>query len=282
MKKYNSFILEDLKTFSKENAKDYLEKLIGFNSNNAIFYRSDEKLGDDVYLLKTQERESRTKNNLQNLILSQYDYMPDRTRSISFSTLNVVESFGEEFNVFSNTIYHLIPENNVKIAICPSTDINKYPSYKIVKEFFKLDFAKSYEIEYGQFHFFEVLRKSLNRLTKDIFEYNLMKIPRKDRVKYFKDYCVSIEMILRDLDLELYTDICHPEFFDLFYKPFIDSNKSFYEYILETFDPIANGFKVVDFNWDKMEDESFREQFENKECYFDGTCLLIKANQTLK
>jgi hypothetical protein len=269
MKKYNSFILEQIKEITNDAATDYLNNLIGYKPENSIFYRSDEKLYGEFYLIKTHKRESRTRNNLQNIILSQNDYMPDRIKSISFSTFDVAKSFGDEFNLL-NHIYQLIPENNVKIVICPNKDLNKYPAYKIVQEFFKLDYAKSFDFDIGQFEFFTLLRKSLgNFFSSYTFDWSNI---NKDN---FKKICDSIDTKIRIDGIPKDGGyICNVAFFDLFYKPFIESDKSFYNYILETFDPIKNGFKVVDFNWNKMEDATFRKQFENKECYFDGTCLL--------
>ena len=61
--------------------------------------------------------------------------------------------------------------------------------------------------------------------------------------------------------------------------PYLKSGKSFYQYIMDEFNPIKNGYKVVDFNWEKMNDKNYREQFKGKECWIDSECLMVKKDK---
>lgn len=264
MKKYLSFINEinvyaNNDDLTSEELDIILSKLDGFDINNAIFYRAHETSNRSNYIALTPRlRHSRTDSNLQNILLSQYDYLPTRVKSITFSDKDTVD----DLDFYMASTYRLIPKNNIKIAIAPEKDIN----LKLVNLFLK-------NYNYTSNHkFFIQLTQLLARITDQQFEPNHMN---------FKNDLDAIERKMRLWDYNPKDEFFAKEYgsINAFMKDWLKSGKNFYDYLIGVFDPIEAGYKVVDFTWEKMKDENFRNQFLGKECWIDTPCVLVKDEE---
>lgn len=275
MRKYKNFIYEKNIIASKTNADNYLNRLDGFDIDNAIFYRSHDPQvendmeiteGPDYIVLTPKERKSRSDRfNLLNIILSQYDYLPKRNKSITFTDLNTVYNFHSNSKSANNSkIYQVIPQNNIKIAIVPGKDLNIDIPYKFIDDFYysPRDFTSE---------LFGIILKISDFISNDLIVlYNIT-------TDNFKEKCEEIDSIIRGYNIEddglflRQTDI-YRSFFEGFYK----SDKKLYDYLLDIFDPLKAGFKIIDFKWEDMKDPNYRQQFIGRECWIDTKCLLIK------
>lgn len=255
---------------------NFLSKLEGFDIDNSIFYRAhnpDSNL-DAHILLEPKIRTSKSSSNLQNVVLSQYDYLPCRVKSITFSDKETVGDFAK--NTGTHFIYNVIPQNNIQIAIAPVDDINTKTVNSFINKYYEDSYVSNYK-------FFNALGNTIEIITDKDFIYDWNKpvfAYDSSNYKNFKLACDSIENKLRMYDYEpKESDLTHicKQIYPIykFFKEWLRSDKSFYDYLIEVFEPIKAGYKVVDFNWTKMKDESFRNQFIGKECWIDTPCLLI-------
>lgn len=253
LKRYNLF--ESLENMSKEQFYNILNGIIGFKKENAIFFRGEKDANDYSYI-KADYRKSQTSSNLQNLILSQFDYLPDRTHSIVFGDINVVDKYIKDvIGSFDIDRLYVIPCNYIKIAIAPTSDINMKSTFNVINKFLE-ELPYDYPYEYFLI---------LNRIFRisGVYESDITK-------ENFEEMCNKVDQNIEKIKQRSLKSVV---------LPYLNSGKLFYQYIMDEFDPIKNGYKVVDFHWDKMNDKNYRKQFKGKECWIDSECLMVKKDK---
>lgn len=217
-------------------------------------------------MLSSEDRKSRSDRiNFMNIMLSQYDYLPKRIKSITFTDSNSASNFNRDSYYSGNSkLYLVIPQNNIKIAIVPSDDFNKRCPYSVITDYYE------YPREFTS-ALFEIISKMYDSLNLDDF------LDMKITIENFKEKCDEFESIIRKYDI-VRDDIKikYDAIYKYFIMGFLESNKKLYDYFIDVFEPIKAGIKIIDFSWKDMKDPNYRNQFIGKECWIDTKCLLIK------
>ncbi|CAG7579998.1 MAG: hypothetical protein SLAVMIC_00197 [uncultured marine phage] len=218
-----------------------------------------------------------------NLIMSNWEGYPDRSKSVICSTKD------KKLDLFGSLVYRVIPmEENSKVAFAPISDVwasfNKYCAEKVREYGINLKYNPSDFGDDISRYFFPDLKvkgSKIQNITLEEFE-------RVVRSKGDSDLNMK-----RSFSSTRFTDGNKINFFKSIKdnKPvsptygeqtthkekFFKDYKDIWEFFVDAYDPNKNGFELLEYNNESSPDASrLRSNHHNGlECWTDAPCLMI-------
>ncbi len=244
----DNFLLNEGRSMElgEKEAHNFMTKHCQDAMKGSEIFRGNRTLRADYYLIDTSVADDRISpfaaNNIYNLLLSNlpsWKHYPKRNRSVICTTdKNNASGRGD------GTFYRVLPIDNSKIGICPSSDI-----------FYAFEGVGVWTLN------------DLNRDLESFFEDNGI----TDNIKWidkdfskFTNACRKVDKLKKEESL---TDL--PEWMNSY-----EIGKDFFiDWLDEILSPNNNGFKLINAG-DKFDDD-------RAEVWTDGKCLLVKIGSDI-